>query len=141
MSSRPSATSSSLNQHRKKKIVVSRPDGQFIRQYLEAIGLLRSFAALDLSRQEIVKRLGEIKEELETADFLDRLDLRKEQRELEIELSEFSSTESCHQLEQKFVEVSKSFSQLHHISYETWRTFGVCPQVLERAGIHKSSHT
>ena len=41
--------------------------------------------------------------------------------------------------EEAFVEVAKSYSDRQGISYAAWRTVGVAPEVLRRAGVTRSS--
>ncbi|MEL6890841.1 MAG: hypothetical protein AAFP84_04550, partial [Actinomycetota bacterium] len=59
----------------------------------------------------------------------------QERRDLEAELEAMSQTIDIEALEDRFVEVAKSYSQSKKISYASWRDVGVTPAVLKRAGI------
>jgi hypothetical protein len=61
--------------------------------------------------------------------------LVQERRDLQEALEAMSQTIDVGALEDRFVEVAKSYSESKKISYASWRDVGVEASVLRRAGI------
>ena len=59
---------------------------------------------------------------------------------LQVQLAEQTpgSDANVDSLEDEFVRAAPGYGERHNMTYESWRTSGVAPEVLERAGIRPS---
>ena len=75
------------------------------------------------------RRLAEIERELPQAPPMRELRLLQERQDL------LAAGTGVRQLEDAFVEVARTYSRRHGISFATWREMGVPVAVLRRAGL------
>jgi hypothetical protein len=87
----------------------------------------------------IKKRLATIEKELGSdVSSLARLHLIQERSDLESELDSDVDQLDIASLEKSFIKVARAYGERKGITYSTWRTAGVSPQVLSQAKIART---
>jgi hypothetical protein len=127
-----------MTDEHKEALARGRAEGRIVRDYLEALRATKPKRGRKRTPESVQKRLAAIDAELAAASPMDELLLVQERRDLEAELERMSNTIDVGALEERFVDVAKSYSQTKHISYASWRDVGVDAAVLKRAGIRRS---
>jgi uncharacterized protein YicC (UPF0701 family) len=122
----------------KAALAKGREEGLAVRRYLEALESAKPRRGRRRTPASITKRLEAIESELATADPLTRLHLLQQKKDLSQELDNASDGEDLGELEKQFVKVARSYGERKGISYGTWRSAGVSPAVLQRAGIARA---
>lgn len=130
-----------MSDEHKAALARGREEGRAVRRYLEALEEQRPRRGRRRTPDSIQRRLSVIEEKLETADPLSRLHLRQEQANLEAELEHADGGDDLDDLEEQFIAVAASYGDRKGISYSAWRSAGVSPQTLQRAGIRRSART
>lgn len=133
------ATKRPMSDEHKAALAKGRTEGRIVREYLEGLRATKPKRGRKRTPESIQKRLDAITDELATATPMDELLLVQERRDLEAELKAMSDTIDMTTLEDRFVEVAKSYSASKSISYASWRDVGVEAGVLKRAGITRAS--
>jgi len=128
-----------MSDEHKAALAKGRTEGRIVREYLEGLRATKPKRGRKRTPESIQKRLDAITDELATATPMDELLLVQERRDLEAELKAMSDTIDMTTLEDRFVEVAKSYSASKSISYASWRDVGVEAGVLKRAGITRAS--
>ena len=129
-----------MSDQHKAALAEGREQGRIVRRYLEALELHRPRRGRKRTAESIERRLAAIRDRLVTADPLNRLQLSQEQMDLEAELASMGETGvDMAELEDAFVRVAAAYGARKGISYEAWRSAGVSPATLRRAGISRSS--
>jgi hypothetical protein len=124
-----------MTDEHKAALAEGRTQGRAVRRYLEALDAHKPKRGRKRTVDSIKKRLAKIEEELPQADRLKSLHLVQERIDLEREMSGMGETVDLTSLEDDFVKAAAPYSQRRGISYAAWRTLGVSPAVLKRAGI------
>lgn len=119
----------------KAALAIGRDQGRAVRRYLEALEANRPRRGRKRTPDSIKRRLADIDAKLSDVDPLTRLQLVQERLNLEAELEAKSAMVDISALEKAFVEAAGPYSERKGISYAAWRTAGVDPAVLKRAGI------
>ncbi len=128
-----------MTEEHKAALAQGRSEGRAVKAYLEALAANKPKRGRKRTADTINKRLAKIDEELQDASPLSTLQLEQERMDLEAELESMSDKADLGGLEDKFVEVAKSYGQRKGISYAAWRKVGVSPATLKRAGIGRGS--
>lgn len=127
-----------MSDDHKAALAKGRTEGRIVREYLEGLRATKPKRGRKRTPESIQKRLDAISDELTTATPMDELLLVQERRDLDAELGAMSETIDMSALEERFVEVAKSYSTSKSISYASWRDVGVEASVLKRAGITRA---
>jgi hypothetical protein len=109
-----------------------------VRDYLEGLRATKPKRGRKRTPENVQKRIDEVPRELAEASPIDELLLVQERRDLQAELEAMSNTIDMNALEEKFVDVARSYSENKGISYASWRDVGVPAGVLKRAGISRA---
>jgi hypothetical protein len=128
-----------MTDEHKAALAEGRSQGRAVRRYLEALEAHKPKRGRKRTADSIKKRLTKIEAELPESDRLKSLHLVQERIDLENELAGMEETVDLTALENDFVKAAAPYSQRRGISYAAWRTLGVAPGVLKRAGIGRAS--
>lgn len=128
-----------MSDEHKAALARGREEGRAVRRYLDALEQQQPRRGRRRTPESIERRLAAIEERLPTADSLTRLHLIQEQADLQEELKEAEPVDDLAILERAFVKVARSYSERKGISYAAWRAAGVNPQVLDKAGVSRST--
>lgn len=126
-----------LTDQHKAALAVGRNEGRVVRDYLEAVRNSKGRPGRKRTAESIAARLAAISTELSSASAVRELELVQERFDLEAELAAMGEKFDITSLEDGFVKVAKGYSVRKGISYNAWRTVGVNPAVLKRAGISR----
>ena len=118
-------------------MAVGRNESRSIRLYLEALSAARPKRGRKRTPESVSKRLAAIDEELISTDPLSRVHLVQEKMDLNEEMASMGETIDIAELEADFVTSAKAYSDRTGISHAAWRTVGVDPAVLLKAGISR----
>lgn len=118
-------------------MAVGRNESRSVRLYLEALSAARPKRGRKRTPESVSKRLAAIDEELMSADPLSRVHLVQEHMDLTAEMASMGETIDIAELEADFVTSAKAYSDRKGISHAAWRTVGVDPAVLLKAGISR----
>ena len=129
------ATKRPMSDEHKAALARGRTEGRIVRDYLEGLRATKPKRGRKRTPENVQKRIDAITQELEEASPVDELLLVQERRDLQAELEAMSNTIDMNALEDKFVDVAKSYSESKGISYASWRDVGVPASTLKRAGI------
>ncbi len=108
-----------------------------VRKYLEANEKGKNKSKFRRSPERIMARIADIDAEVPNAPVLKRLSLLQEKANLESGLAEKDTQVDMAALEAGFVKHAGGFATRKNISYGVWRTVGVAPELLQRAGISR----
>jgi hypothetical protein len=123
----------------KKALAKGREEGLAVRRYLEVIEMNRPRRGRRRTSASVQKRLNSVDQLLESEENpLTRLHLLQEKSDLENELASTEETADIAAFEADFVKVAQRYGDRKGITYSTWRSIGVSPQVLAKAGIARS---
>ena len=126
------------DQH-KAAMAEGRVEGRVVRDYLEALKNSKGKPGRKRTAESVAARLKKIDDEIAGANPVRELELVQEKFDLERELANFKAKTDPKDLEAGFVKVAAAYSKRKGISYAAWRTIGVEPAVLKKAGIPRSS--
>lgn len=135
----PRRKATAMTAEHKQALAQGREQSRAVRNYLEALEQNRPRRGRKRTPDSIKRRLQTIESELPDASPIQRLQMLQERRDLEAELEQSSATVDLGALEKAFVKAAASYSDAKGISYATWREFGVPADVLQKAGITRSS--
>ena len=135
MSPRPKG--SNLSDAHKAALAEVRTQSKAVRDYLEALEAHKPTRGRKRTKDSIKKRLAAIDSELKEADPLRRVQLVQEQLDLATELEQAAAPVDLAALEAGFVASAKGYSERKGISYAAWRTVGITPSVLKKAGVSR----
>jgi uncharacterized protein YicC (UPF0701 family) len=127
-----------LSPEHKAALATGRTEGKIVRDYLEALRTNKPKRGRKRTPESIGARLAAIEKELASADALEELRLRQEQRDLTKELETKSSGVDMSALEAEFVKIAKGYSARQGIAYATWRDVGVDAAVLKAADVSRA---
>lgn len=127
-----------MSAEHKAALAKGREEGRIVRQYLEALESNKPKRGRKRTPESIKKRLAHIEAEMPYVDALTNLHYLQEQADLDKELAAGDETTDIGGLEKDFVKVAKSYGERKGLAYSTWRTAGVTPEVLRRAGIART---
>lgn len=116
-----------------------RAESRVVSEYLAALRETKPKRGRKRTPESIKAKLAVIETELETASPLDELKLIQERRDLTTELEQMNKVVDLTALEDRFVEVAKTYGERKGISYASWRDIGVAAAVLKRAGIGRAA--
>jgi hypothetical protein len=133
----PRKTTKMTDAH-KAALAAGREQSRAVRDYLEAIEAAKPRRGRKRTPASIKKRLTVIESSLPDASALQKLLLTQERTDLEYELENLSEAVDLSAYEKGFVKHAKAYAQAKGISYATFRSVGVAPDVLQRAGISRS---
>ena len=126
------------NEH-KAALAEGRDQGRAVRRYLEALEANKPRRGRKRSPDSMKKRLAAVEDEIAAADPLKRLHLVQERLDLQSALEASESNVDLAQLEKDFIKSAAPYSERKNISYSAWRELGVPTDVLDKAGITRSS--
>lgn len=132
----PSSTSKTLTPEHKAALAEGRRSGRAVRAYLDAIEH-KPRRSPRLSKEEVEKRLAEVREKLIANDLdpVTRVKLIQQRIDLEQRLAHSEDDQSISELEQKFIAAAKTWAVNHGVTYQAFREGGVPVEVLKEAGI------
>ena len=128
-----------MSKEHKEALARGRAEGKIVREYLEALRASKPKRGRKRTTETIKRQLAEIEAQSPEASAVDELLLIQKRRDLEAELESMAKSVDLAALEDKFVEVARSYSDSKKISYASWRDVGVEPRVLKKAGITRGS--
>lgn len=129
-----------MTDEHKAALAEGRTQGRAVRVYLEALAANKPKRGRKRTPDSIKKRLATVEAELLTADPLSKLQLTQEQYDLEAELAAIGGpTVDLVALEKEFVAAAAGYAARKGISYAAFRSVGVTPAVLAKAGIKRGS--
>ena len=112
-----------------------------VRRYLGALETEKAAKGRKRGLEAIQNRLLKIDELLVTADPLSRLHLTQERIDLHAEVVRVANGSDADfaALEREFVQVAKAYGEASGVTYAAWRQVGVDGDLLEKAGIARTS--
>jgi uncharacterized protein YicC (UPF0701 family) len=128
-----------MSDRHKQALAEGRNQGRAVRRYLEALEAHKPKRGRKRTTESIQKRLAAIEQHMASADALTRVHLVQERMDLERELAAATSKVDLSRLEKGFVEAARPYGDRKGISYAAWRSAGVDPAVLKKAGISRSA--
>lgn len=131
----------SMSDDHKAALAKGRKEGNAVRAYLEALAATKPKRGRKRTEETVRQQLESIDAQLAEATPLNQLQLTQRKFDLEAELAAFGEGESIdlEELEAAFVESAAGYADRKKISYAAFRSVGVKPDVLRRAGISRSS--
>lgn len=132
---------SAMTDEHKAAIASGREQSRLIGRYLEALDQNKPKRGRKVTKESKERRLAEIEKALPDASALDRVNLIAE-RERVMEFlaqADGNGDVDIEQLEADFVKHAASYSVRKEIPRSAWRAFGVPPEVLDKAGITRST--
>ncbi len=130
---------SAMSDDHKAALAEGREQGRAVRRYLEALEQNRPKRGRKRTRETVERRLAAVVAAIDEAGPVDRLHLIQERLDLEAELDAMEgSGVDMGSLENAFVEAAAAYGSRRGISYSAWRSAGVPPAVLRRAGVTRS---
>lgn len=127
-----------MSDEHKQALAEGREQGRGVRLYLEALERNRPKRGRKRTADSIAKRLDTIEQRLVDAEPLTRLHLIQERINLQNELENLKEKTDLTELEEDFIAAAKSYGQRKGITHAAWRSLGVPPDVLRKAGISRS---
>lgn len=128
-----------MSKEHKAALAEGRDQGRAVRRYLEALEANKPKRGRKRSPDSMKKRLAAVEDEIAAADPLKRLHLVQERLDLQAALEATESTVDINALEKEFISAAATYSERKGISYSAWRELGVPSNVLDKAGISRSS--
>lgn len=125
------------NEH-KHALAVGREESRAVRRYLEALEAHKPRRGRKRTIESIQSRLKQVEGRLPDADPLTRVHLAQEKLNLEAELAAKEEKVDMAALEAGFVSSAKTYGQRKGITYAAWRSAGVGPSVLRKAGVPRT---
>lgn len=120
-------------------LAVGRDDSRVVRRYLD-IMTHRPGNSRHRDPDFLRRKLARLDQAIPEADVLTRLSLIQQRLTAARELEALGDEpEDLGDLEEAFVAVAKRYGERKGISYKAWRTIGVAPEVLRRAGIARTA--
>lgn len=130
---------SAMSDDHKAALAEGREQGRAVRRYLETLEQNRPKRGRKRTRETVERRLAAVGAAIDEAGPVDRLHLIQERLDLEAELGAMEGTGvDMGALEDAFVDAAAAYGSRRGISYSAWRSAGVPPAVLRRAGITRS---
>ena len=126
-----------MSDDHKAALAEGRTQGRAVKLYLGALESSKPKRGRPRTPESIEKRIAAIVEALPAAGPVKKLELVQEKIDLEAELAAAGSEVDLSELEEAFVASAAGYSERKGISYAAWRTVGVTPGVLKRAGISR----
>jgi hypothetical protein len=123
----------------KAAMAEGRTQSRSIAAYLEALETHKPKRGRKRTPDSIDKRLTAIDKALETANPIKRLSLIQERLDLLNEKESLEGNVDLSAFEDEFVSAAAGYSERKGISYAAWRSMGVPPAILKRAGISRAS--
>jgi uncharacterized protein YicC (UPF0701 family) len=128
-----------MSDSHKAALAEGREQGRAVRRYLEALEAHKPKRGRKRTPESVQKRLATIEERLAEADALTRLHLLQERMNLTNELASADDSVDMQAIEDEFVAAAAPYGARKGITYAAWRSMGVDPAVLRRAGIKRGS--
>ena len=128
-----------MSDSHKAALAEGRDQGRAVRRYLEALEAHKPKRGRKRTLESVQKRLATIDDRLADADALTRLHLVQERMDLTNELASAGNSVDMKALEDEFVAAAAQYGARKGITYAAWRSLGVDPAVLRRAGIKRGS--
>lgn len=125
-----------MTKEHKDKLAAGRKEAQAVKDYLEALRTRRP-RRRRRNPSDLKKRLGEVQKEMTDAGTLQLVQLAQERLDLEDELEEGEETDELPELEKGFVRAVGPYSERKGLTYDAWRSVGVPPDVLRKAGLSR----
>ncbi len=110
---------------------LERAAAEAVRNYIDGLRTARHPPGPHLSPAAVAHRLTRIEIELLTAPPMRELHLIQERHDLQLRAQ-------WYEREVRFVDVARSYSRRHGITYDTWLAVGVPDKVLRRAGLRRN---
>lgn len=124
-----------MSDEHKAALAKGREQGRIVRNYVDALATHKPKRGRKRTRESIEARLAKIDESYEQTDPLTRLHLAQERLDLTVELEATEAGFDITDLEESFIEVAAAYSEAKGLTRAAWRSIGVQPGVLTRAGI------
>lgn len=130
-------TKKAMSDQHKAALAEGRSEGRIVREYLEAIRSNKGRPGRKRTPESVTRRLKAIETELTNASPVRELELIQERLDLTAALERLNSKVDPATIESKFVKVAADYSRRKGLSYAAWRSVGVDPVVLKKAGINR----
>lgn len=128
-----------MSDEHKAALAEGRSQGRSVRNYLEALAANKPKRGRRRTQASITKRLSAIEDELTSADPLKQLQLTQERMDLTAELESSDDAVDLSALENDFIAAAGPYAERKGISYAAFRSVGVTPEVLRKAGIRRGA--
>lgn len=128
-----------MSDEHKAALAEGRAQGRAVRHYLEAIAANKPKRGRRRTQDSITKRLAAIEDELTSADPLKQLQLTQERMDLADELESTEEAVDISGMEEDFIAAAGPYAERKGISYAAFRSVGVTPEVLRKAGIRRGA--
>lgn len=130
-----------MTDEHKKAIQEGRQQAKAIGRYLEALDQHKPKRGRKVTKESRQKRLSDIERGLSDASALERVNLIAERDKIKafLDAADNNGEVDFPALEAEFVRHAASYSARKEIPRSAWRTFGVPSEVLDKAGIKRSS--
>jgi hypothetical protein len=120
----------------KQALAKGRESARAVKDYLNALEATKPKRGRRVSKEDLEKRLAEVKRQIVLASPLDRLNLAQQRIDLEARIAASGDAgPDIAVLEKAFVKHAKAYSDAKGLSYAAWREVGVPPSVLKAAAI------
>lgn len=130
-----------MSEEHKRALAKGRRQARAVRDYLEALDKGRNRRS-QADEDALRKRVAEINEKIdEEQDPARRVELIQRRLDYQQQLDEVADEPDFEDLEKRFVEVAKEYSERKGISYMAWREEGVPAKTLREAGIPRTRRT
>lgn len=128
-----------MSAEHKAALAKGREEGNAVRAYLEALAASKPKRGRKRTEASVRKQLESVEGELNDASPLNQLHLTQKKMDLEAELETFNApVVNLDALEKDFVKAASGYAERKKISYAAFRSVGVSPAVLRKAGISRS---
>ncbi len=131
-----------MSDDHKAALAIGRQEGNAVRAYLEALAANKPKRGRKRTEDTVRKQLAEVQEQLVDANPLTQLQLTQRQLDLEAELAAFGGGEETVDmaaLEEDFIKAAAGYAARKKLSYAAFRSVGVRPEILKRAGISRGA--
>ena len=132
---KPPAARRAMSSEHKAKLASGREQARHVNAYLEALEAHKPRRGRQVTRESLQGRLAQLEDELNHTTPMRRLLASQARLDLLTRLGKLDSPVDLTALEAAFVKHAKGFAQAKGITYTAWRSVGVPPEVLRKAGI------
>jgi hypothetical protein len=126
-----------MSKQHKDALAKGRNEARAIKQYLESLQSRKRGRPVRPETQK--KRIADLERRINSeTDPLKKVQLTQQRIDAEAALSSATTAEDPESLEREFVRYAKDYSERKGISYAAWRSGGVSPETLKKAGIKRT---
>jgi hypothetical protein len=126
-----------MSKQHKDALAKGRNEARAIKRYLESFQSRKRGRPVRPETQK--KRIADLERRINSeTDPLKKVQLTQQRIDAEAALSSATTAEDRESLEREFVRYAKDYSERKGISYAAWRSGGVSPETLKKAGIKRT---